>query len=219
MTLTPTANGRYTLSEAARAQIRALAERYPSRRTALLPALKLAQAEVGYLPPPITAQVADVVGVPHAAAAELVAFYTMLHAEPGGSTRVVVCAQLPCALRGAHRLLRELSAGLGIQPGETTPDGAITLERTSECFGACHHAPMARVNDEYWEDLDPPATERLIGKLAVRQAGGLRPTDARGAHGASQGRAPAGRSEGPRHEPRPLVHGPVQLAPDRQREP
>ena len=147
-------------------RIRTLAEMYPERRTALLPALKLAQADVGHLPPEVIAEAADLVGVPHAAAYELVDFYTMLHPEREGATRVVVCCQLPCALRGANRLLRDLSRGLGIEPGETTPDGAVTLERTSECFGACHRAPMARVNDEYRENLDPDATRRLLSELS-----------------------------------------------------
>ena len=146
-------------------RIRTLAEMYPERRTALLPALKLAQADVGHLPPEVIAEAADLVGVPHAAAYELVDFYTMLHPDREGATRVVVCCQLPCALRGANRLLRDLSRGLGIEPGETTPDGAVTLERTSECFGACHRAPMARVNDEYRENLDPDATRRLLVEL------------------------------------------------------
>jgi NADH:ubiquinone oxidoreductase subunit E len=78
---------------------------------------------------------------------------------------VVVCAQLPCALKGANRLLRDLAAGLGIQPGQTTPDGEVTLERTSECFGACHRAPMARVGDIYRENLDPAATQQLLQEL------------------------------------------------------
>lgn len=155
------------LSTATREAILALAERYPSRRTALLPALKLAQAEVGYLPPHVTAEVANLVGVPHAAAAELVSFYTMLRAEPSGATHVVVCAQLPCALKGAEQLLRELSSALGIRPGETTPDGAVTLERTAECFGSCHRAPMARVGDDYWENLAGEGLQRLITHLSL----------------------------------------------------
>jgi NADH-quinone oxidoreductase E subunit len=153
------------LSETVRERIRELAGRYPQRRTALLPSLKLAQAEVGYLPAEVIAEVADLVRIPHAAAYELVQFYTMLHPHPEGRTQIVVCAQLPCALKGANRLLRDLSAGLGIQPGETSPDGAFSLERTSECFGACHRAPMARVNDAYRENLTPEATQALIAEL------------------------------------------------------
>ena len=86
------------LSEAARARILALAEQYPSRRTALLPALKLAQAEIGYLPPPVIAEAADLVGVPHAAALELVAFYTLLRGEPVGTTQTATPAWLPLSM-------------------------------------------------------------------------------------------------------------------------
>ena len=70
-------------------------------------------------------------------------------------------------MRAARRgpLLQELAEGLGIAPGETTPDGELELHRTHECFGACHRAPMCRVNDEYREDLTPEATQALIAEL------------------------------------------------------
>src|SRR5438270_9697871 len=127
------------LSDATRGQIERLVAQFPERRSALLPALKLAQKDVGYLPHEAIAEAADLVGVPHAAALELARFYTMLHTEPGPATRVVVCAQLPCALRGAEGLIRELQAAMDA--------GSVEVERTSECFGACHRAPMARVGD------------------------------------------------------------------------
>ena len=101
-----------SLSEPTRASIQKLAATYPERRTALLPALKLAQADAGYLSREAIAEAADLVGVPHSAALELAEFYTMLHTEPGPTTRVVVCAQLPCALRGAEDLIRDLHTGL-----------------------------------------------------------------------------------------------------------
>jgi NADH-quinone oxidoreductase subunit E len=150
-----------TLSPETRAEIERLASLYPERRTALLPALKLAQADVGYLPPEAIAEAADAVGVPHSAALELAAFYTMLHTEPAPPVRVVVCAQLPCALRGAEALIRDLRAGLK----EQIEAEQIELERTSECFGACHRAPMARVGDQYRENLDGQARRRLIEEL------------------------------------------------------
>ncbi len=160
------------LSAETQEKIRAETERYPSRRTALLPALKLAQEERGYLPPEAVAEVAELVGVSHAAAWELATFYSMLRLEPEGRVRVEVCVQLPCALAGAERLLRDLSAGLGIAPGQTTPDGEVTLIRTPECFGACHRAPMARVNEVYRESLTPEATQQLLQELnAPRQQG------------------------------------------------
>jgi NADH-quinone oxidoreductase subunit E len=150
-----------TLSESTRAAIQNLVQIYPERRTALLPALKLAQTDAGWLPAEAIAEAADLVGVPHSAALELAEFYTMLHTEPGPGTRIVVCAQLPCALRGAEGLIRDLRAGLQRQ----VEQGAVEVERTSECFGACHRAPMARIGDRYHENLDAAARERLIAEV------------------------------------------------------
>jgi NADH-quinone oxidoreductase subunit E len=149
------------LTESTRQTIQKLAMMYPERRTALLPALKLAQADVGYLPPEAIAETADLVGVPHSAALELAVFYTMLHTQPGPARRLVVCAQLPCALRGAEGLIRELQAGLRRE----IETGSIEVERTTECFGACHKAPMARLGDNYLESLDHEARQRLIDEL------------------------------------------------------
>lgn len=155
------------LSEDTRTRILAEASRYPKRRTALLPALKLAQEEVGWLPPEAVAEVASLVGVSSAAANELLTFYTMLRDRPGGTAHVEVCVQLPCAIAGGETLLRKLSEALGIAPGETTPDGRVTLVRTPECFGSCHRPPMCRVDDEYWENLDDERIELLLAALAA----------------------------------------------------
>ncbi len=154
------------LSSETRERIQAEVTRYPRPRTALLPSLKLAQDEVGYLPPAVVAEVADLVGVSHAAAVELTTFYSMLRTEPAGRLRVEVCVQLPCAVAGGERLLQQLGESLGIAPGETTADGAVTLIRTAECLGACHRAPMARVNAEYVESLrTPEAVATLVARL------------------------------------------------------
>jgi len=152
---------RSALSEATRAAIKTLVAAYPEHRTALLPALKLAQADTGYLPPEIVAETASLVGVPSAAAFELVTFYTMLHDAPQADKSVVVCAQLPCALRGAEALIRDLHERLLSE----IDDGYVEVERTSECFGACHRAPMARLNDEYRENLTGANLERLVEEL------------------------------------------------------
>ena len=85
----------------------------------------------------------------------------MLRTEAGPPRRVVVCAQLPCALRGAEDLLRDLRARLQREVSEQ----ALELERTAECFGACHRAPRARVNDTYRENLVGEARDRLIKEL------------------------------------------------------
>jgi NADH-quinone oxidoreductase subunit E len=165
------------MSPETRDRILAEVHRYPERRTALLPSLKLAQQDVGWLPPEAIAEVAELVGVSHASANELATFYSMLRLRPGGRVRVEVCVQLPCALAGGERLLATLAKGLGIEPGEVTPDGAVELMRTSECFGACHRAPMCRLNDEYRENLTPEATQRLVEEL---RSGAARPAHGNG---------------------------------------
>ena len=139
--------------------------KYPKPRTALLPALKIAQGDQRYLPPETIARVAELVGVSHASANELATFYSMLRKEPQGRTVVEVCAQLPCALRGADELLARLSSELGVAVGETTANSALTLERTHECFGACHRAPMCLVNHEYRENLRGEQLEALVAEL------------------------------------------------------
>ena len=151
-----------SLSAPTRESIARLVSAYPERRTALLPALKLAQTDAGWLPPEAIAEAADLVGVPHSAALELAEFYTMLRTQPGPATHVVVCAQLPCALKGAEALIRDLHTGLRSQ----IEAGTLDVERTSECFGACHRAPMARVGDTYHENLDAEARRGLIAELA-----------------------------------------------------
>jgi NADH-quinone oxidoreductase subunit E len=169
------------LSTETREKIKAEVAAYPRARTALLPALKLAQDEIGYLPPEAVAEVAELVGVSHADAQTLTTFYSMLRTEPTGKLRVEVCVQLPCAVAGGERLLRQLAEGLGIAPGETTADGQVTLIRTAECLGACHRAPMCRVNTAYVEHLrSPEAVARLLEALK----NGSAPAAAGGEHAA-----------------------------------
>lgn len=162
------------LSDATKEAIRKEVGRYPHKKTALLPSLKLAQAEVGWLPDDVVKEVAELVGVPHSNATELATFYSMLHTEKTGKVRVEVCVQLPCALRGAEGTVVELCKRLGIDAadhhGGHTPDGAIEVHGSVECYGACHRAPMARLagpkgNDQYRESLDDKNLAALVDEL------------------------------------------------------
>jgi NADH-quinone oxidoreductase E subunit len=153
------------LSPETQEKILAETRKYPQRRTSLLPALKIVQYQLGWLPREAIAEVADLVGVSHASANELATFYSMLNTHHRVDMKVEVCVQLPCALRGADTLLETLAAGLGVAVGEPTADGKLELHRTHECFGSCNKAPMCRLNDEYREDLTPEATQALIAEL------------------------------------------------------
>jgi NADH-quinone oxidoreductase subunit E len=138
--------------------------RYPRKRGALLPALHLAQAEEGWLSKPKIAALAELFEIRPIEVLEVISFYNMFYDRPQGRHQVHVCTNLPCSLRGARDLLRGLEEHLGIEAGETTSDGRVTL-RHEECLGACAWAPMMRADGVYCEDLDLEKAKKLVDGL------------------------------------------------------
>ncbi len=163
------------LSDQAKAEIRALQARYPVPRSALGSALYVAQREVGWLPPPVLAEVAELFGLDATEVGEFASFYHMYntHREPG-QYHIEICDNVPCMLGGAARLGDLLQERLGIGFGETTPDGKFSLGHV-ECLGACATAPMfmctekATAKIRYFEELNAP--EKLDEVLALIGAG------------------------------------------------
>jgi NADH-quinone oxidoreductase subunit E len=162
-----------SLSPATREAITAEIAKYPHKKTALLPSLKLAQKEKGWLSTETLAEVADLVGLPHSHAVELATFYAMLFTEKVAPVRVEYCLQLPCALAGAEEALAKTAKLLDVQMhGEHgtrhghTKDHLIELHGTVECYGSCHRAPMCRVGDDYKENLKTDDDlQRLVADL------------------------------------------------------
>jgi NADH-quinone oxidoreductase E subunit len=152
------------ISEATRARIEAEIAKYPRRRGALLPALHLVQKEKGWIAPDTARELAEIFDIKLVDVMEVVTFYNMFYDKPQGRHHVHVCTNLPCSLRGARDLMRGLEAHLGIEAGETTKDGRITLGH-EECLGACGYAPMMRVDDTYHEDLDLAAARVIVDGL------------------------------------------------------
>lgn len=143
--------------------------KYPPdrRRSGMLPLLDLAQRQHGgWLPRAAMDHVADYIGVPRVKAYEVATFYTMYNLKPVGTHFVQVCTSLPCQLRGADGIVDACKKKLGIGLGETTADGKFTLVEV-ECAGACVNAPMMAVGDEYYEDLTPESTEKLLEQFAA----------------------------------------------------
>jgi NADH-quinone oxidoreductase subunit E len=138
--------------------------KYPRKRGALLPALHLAQAEEGWLSQPKIAALAALFEIRPIEVVEVISFYNMFYDRPQGRHQVHVCTNLPCSLRGARGLLRALERHLGVEAGETTPDGRVTL-RHEECLGACASAPMMRVDGAYCEDLDVSKAKQILDGL------------------------------------------------------
>lgn len=140
------------LSAEALEKIDAVCARYPEKRSALLPALWIAQEEQGYCSTTAQEQIAEKIGVSAAFVASVVSFYTMYHTQPVGRHVIDVCTTVSCWLRGSDRLVEQLERKLKIRVGETTPDRRYTL-RTVECLGSCGTAPMCQIGDDYHEDL------------------------------------------------------------------
>ncbi len=135
------------------AEIRKVAEEYPESRSAILPALRLAQDEHGgWLPPEALREVADALELAPAQVEAVASFYDMLHLEPVGRHLVEVCTNLSCALVGAQQVVEAFEQELGIQPGQTAEDGSVTL-RTIECAGGCGRAPVVVVDGRYREPV------------------------------------------------------------------
>ncbi len=150
--------------ETLRQEVESLAARYPKKEAAILPALHLVQRKLGYISPEGEKFVAQVLGVRPVRVREVVTFYTMFSQKPLGKYHLQVCSNLSCTLNGSQTLLDYLREKLGIEPGETTPDGRITLS-TVECLGACDQAPCLMVNDDLYGRLDKPKLEALLASL------------------------------------------------------
>jgi NADH-quinone oxidoreductase subunit E len=144
-----------------RARMEAVATRFPSRLSALIPILYLVQEQEGYVTKEGMALAAEVLGTTPAYIDAVASFYTMLHRQPVGKHVLQVCRTLPCALMGAEEVLAYLQEALAIHPGETTPDQLFTLE-TVECLAACHVAPLMMVNDVYKVRLDRAKLEAIL---------------------------------------------------------
>jgi NADH-quinone oxidoreductase E subunit len=152
-----------------RARAERILAKYPPdrRRSGMLPLLDLAQRQHGgWLPRAAMDYVADMVGVPHIKAYEVATFYSMYNLKPVGAHLVQVCTNLPCWLRGSDGIGDACKKKLGVEYGETTADGKFTLLEV-ECLGACVNAPMIQIGDEYYEDLTPESTTKILDELAA----------------------------------------------------
>jgi len=136
------------------ARFDALVERYPLRRSALVPMLLYAQDEVGYLSDAVIAEVAARIGVTELDVRNVASYYSMLRFKPAGKYNVQVCTNISCMLRGGYELYERFQRELGIGDKGVTPDGVFSLEEV-ECIGACCWAPAIPVNYEFHEELSP----------------------------------------------------------------
>lgn len=153
------------LTEAGIARIEELCKEYPNKKSALVPALYVAQREYGgWLPREAMVEVAEVLELPESHVFGVASFYSMFYRKPVGKKLVQVCTTSPCALRGACEIVEVFKKKLGIEVGQTTPDGEFTLMEV-ECLAACHEAPMAQINEDYYFQLDEAKVDEIITAL------------------------------------------------------
>jgi NADH-quinone oxidoreductase E subunit len=153
-------------SPEALAEFQQILARYPQRRAALMPVLWLAQREFGWVGEAAQAYVARIMDLPLAWVEGVVSFYTMYYRRPMGRNHLQVCTNLSCRLRGADLVVSALRHRLDIEPGQTTRDGAFSLDCV-ECLGSCGTAPVVQIGSgRFVENLDVPGALELVDRLA-----------------------------------------------------
>jgi len=141
--------------------------KYPAERklSAVMAALRIAQLEKGWLAPETIDYVAGYLDIPPIAAYEVASFYNMYELKPVGKYKITVCTNLSCTLMGAGTVADHLRAKLGIDFGETSPDGRFTLKE-GECMGACGDAPLFLINNHQMRvKLTPDEIDRILAEL------------------------------------------------------
>ena len=162
--LPPEQLAKVRFDEAMEARIEEYLERYPTKQAALLPVLWLCQDRWGWLSPGVMRAVAKRLELTPAYVKGVVTFYTMYRTAPPGRYLLQVCTTLSCQLCGASGLVEHLQERLGIDFGETTPDGRFTLLGV-QCLGACGEAPVIQINDDYYTELTVEKLDRILDTL------------------------------------------------------
>ena len=136
----------------------------PDSHSAVLPALRLAQAEHGWLPPDVLREVADALEETPAYVHSIASFYDQFHLEPVGEHLVEVCTNVSCAVVGAQQVLEAFEGSLGCRAGQTSPDGRATL-RTIECLGGCGWGTVVSVDHAYRLRVTPDDVPGIVEEL------------------------------------------------------
>jgi NADH-quinone oxidoreductase subunit E len=157
------------LSDEAKAQIKEAMTRYPDARSAIMPALYIAQDDYGWLPQEAIDEVATLFGMTSTEVGSVASFYTMFFVHPVGRHVIDFCTDLPCALVGAEAAYDRFRQKLGIPAHEgTTADEMITL-KPAMCLGGCHRAPVLLLdNQEQHENMTDEKLDALVKNLHAR---------------------------------------------------
>ena len=145
------------------ARFDALVQKYPAKRSALIPMLLYAQDEVGYLSNAVVAEVARRIGITELEVRNVATYYSMLRFKPAGKYNIQVCTNISCMLRGAYEVYERFREELGVDNKGVTADGLFSLEEV-ECIGACCWAPAAQVNYDFHDELEPDQVPGILSR-------------------------------------------------------
>jgi NADH:ubiquinone oxidoreductase subunit E len=146
-------------------EVRAIAEEYPESRSAVMPALRIAQERHGgWLPPEAFQEVGDALDLTPGYCKGVATFYDMFHLAPVGERLVEVCTNICCGLRGAQDVLAAFESELGVAPGETTADGKFTL-RAVECIGGCGWPTVVAIDDRHRLNVTAGDVPQILQEL------------------------------------------------------
>lgn len=155
------------LSEKAYQRIDRELAKFPpeQKRSAIMASLTIAQEEKGWLSTETIEDVANYLGLPSIMIQEVATFYDMYHLQPVGKYTISVCTNLPCALRDGVKSGQYLKDKLGIEYGQTTADGLITIEEC-ECLGSCGDSPLMLVNNHHMcVRMEPERIDAMLEAL------------------------------------------------------
>jgi len=145
-------------------EIRNVAKRYPESKSAILPALRLAQEEYGWLSREAIEEVGEALDLTPAYCMSVASFYDLFDFEPIGRHTIEVCTNVCCGLVNAQAVLESFERELDIAPGETTADGEITL-RAVECLGGCSTPTIVAVDQRYRQSVTPEDVPAILEEL------------------------------------------------------
>lgn len=160
--------GNFSFSKENLLKSKKIIKMYPSnfKESSIMPLLSLAQGQNnGWLPKKAIEYVSEYIGVAEIKVLEIATFYSMYNLSPVGKYHIEVCTTTPCMLRGSDSMLNLCKKKLGIGLGEVSKDKNFSLGKV-ECLGACVNAPVVKINDDYYEDLNSQTLNKLIESIS-----------------------------------------------------
>jgi len=134
---------------------------YKGQEGALLPVLREVQAEFGRIPEEAIDGIAEALKLFPSQVYGVATFYSFLSIKPQGKNIIRICKCMPCFLKNSQTIIESVEKGIGIKPGETTPDGKFCFQLTN-CIGVCDKAPAMMINNEVYVDLTPSKISQIL---------------------------------------------------------